>query len=339
MGSLGGHALTGRPDGPGRHGPGRPATAAQRALDRIAARHREASLPGVELLSERARLRPSRATGPGPAAASFRVLRTVDGWVGLSLPRDSDRDLVPALVEARVTDPWSSVTSWAAGTSTAAAAGRIALLGLAGGSVPEPRAERAGTLVTAMGRRPRRQDPPLVVDLTSLWAGPLCARLLSSTGARVVKVESAARPDGARAGAPAFFDVLHRGHEQRRLDFATQLDDLRALLLRADLVLESSRSRALRQLGITAEEFVAAGTSWLSITARGRDSNTVGFGDDIAAAAGHVVPDGPDLLPVGDAIADPLAGLAAAAAAVDALASPEAVLIDVSMLHVAAEAM
>ena len=42
-------------------------------------------------------------------------------------------------------------------------------------------------------------DPhPLVVDLSALWAGPLCAHLLGLAGARVVKVESLGRPDGAR---------------------------------------------------------------------------------------------------------------------------------------------
>jgi hypothetical protein len=46
----------------------------------------------------------------------------------------------------------------------------------------------------------------------------------------------------------------------------------------------------------------------------------VGFGDDVAASAGLVVADGGDLLPVGDALADPLAGTAAAVAAMGALA-------------------
>ncbi|WP_460794402.1 hypothetical protein [Nocardioides pacificus] len=53
------------------------------------------------------------------------------------------------------------------------------------------------------------------------------------------------------------------------------------------------------------EEVVAAGTSWLSITARGRASDAIGFGDDVAACAGLVVRDGDDLLPVGDASARP----------------------------------
>jgi len=113
---------------------------------------------------------------------------------------------------------------------------------------------------------------------------------------------------------------------------------LRDLVASADLVLEASRPRALRQLGLDAADIVAGGTCWISITARGRDSDAVGFGDDVAAAAGLVVPDGGDLLPAGDALADPLAGVAAAVAAQAALTGEEAMLIDVSMLHVASEA-
>ncbi|MGH8940506.1 MAG: CoA transferase, partial [Actinomycetes bacterium] len=182
------------------------------------------------------------------------------------------------------------------------------------------------------------REHPLVVDLTSLWAGPLCAHLLGRLGARVVKVESTTRPDGARLGPPAFFELLHAGHEAVRLDFASQRDQLRDLVASADLVLEASRPRAPRQLGLDAADIVAGGACGVSITARGRDSDAVGFGDDVAAAAGLVVRDRDDVLPAGDALADPLAGVAAAVAAQEALAGEEAQLIDVSMLHVAAEA-
>jgi crotonobetainyl-CoA:carnitine CoA-transferase CaiB-like acyl-CoA transferase len=156
----------------------------------------------------------------------------------------------------------------------------------------------------------------------------------------VVKVESIGRPDGARFGPTAFFDLLHGGHAMVAFDFhdPRELSALQDLIADADLVLESSRPRALAQLGIDAAAVVSAGTSWLSITARGRDSHAVGFGDDVAASAGFFVPDGGDLLPCGDALADPLAGVRAAAEATAALAAERARLVDVSMLHVAAEA-
>jgi len=58
------------------------------------------------------------------------------------------------------------------------------------------------------------------------------------------------------------------------------------------------------------------GIVWIGLTAYGRTgpwSNAVGFGDDCAAAAGLVVRDGDDRpMFVGDALADPVAGLMAA---------------------------
>src|SRR4029453_19173112 len=97
--------------------------------------------------------------------------------------------------------------------------------------------------------------PPLVVDLSSLWAGPLCAHLLGLQGARVVKVESTGRPDGARRGPAAFFDLLHGGPRgvARDLRDPAGAACLRRLLAAADVVVEASRPRALRQLGIEAE--------------------------------------------------------------------------------------
>src|SRR5204863_308785 len=71
-------------------------------------------------------------------------------------------------------------------------------------------------------RRHGDADPlarsPLVVDLSSLWAGPLCARVLAGLGARVIKVESRTRPDGARFGPPAFFEMMHRHTQCVALD-------------------------------------------------------------------------------------------------------------------------
>lgn len=346
--ASGAMALTGRPEGPPRAAPGTPAATVATSLNligeltvtRTGMRPR---LPGVELLGERAAVAGFTRRGPVSCGGAFRILRTQDGRLGLSLPRASDLELVPALVEDRPTDAdhWETVARWARATPTATAAERIALLGLAGGAVPASGLDaRPGVLITEFGTRAHRRERPVVVDLTALWAGPLCAHLLGSTGADIIKVESANRPDGTRSGPPAFFDLLHHGHAMVGLDFhdAGDLELLRGLIAHADLVLESSRARALSQLGIDAAACAASGTSWLSITARGRDCDTIGFGDDIAASAGLVVADADNLLPCGDALADPLTGVCAAAAASDALLAPRARLIDVSMLHVAAEA-
>lgn len=328
---CGAMALTGRAGGPPLVAPGNPATAVREALDRLAL-----TIPG--LLGERAAYAALTRNGPSSCGGAMRTVPTLDGHLALSLARPSDISLLPALIERAVDDePWIAVGAWARNLSTAEAATRVQLLGLPGGAVPTTPVTGAGVSTTVLGSR-TLTDAPLVVDLTSLWAGPLCAHLLGQTGARVVKVESSRRPDGARDGPPAFFDLLHAGHDELVLDFGDpdHLGRLRELIAGADLVLEASRPRALRQLGIDAAEVVRGGTSWLSITARGRDSEAIGFGDDVAACAGLVIHDCDDLLPVGDAISDPLAGVTAAAEGFDALSSPEARLIDVSMLHVTA---
>jgi crotonobetainyl-CoA:carnitine CoA-transferase CaiB-like acyl-CoA transferase len=138
-------------------------------------------------------------------------------------------------------------------------------------------------------------------------------------------VESLHRPDGARFGSRDFYDLLHAGQESIALDFTTRegRTALAGLAAVADVVIEGSRPRALRQMGIRAEDVLAeardSGRSkcWISITAYGRTgpwSNAVGFGDDVAFAAGLIAfdPRTGTPAPCGDAIADPVTGVNAA---------------------------
>lgn len=298
-------------------------------------------LPDSSLLGERAAVAGLTRRGPRSPGGAFTTMNTQDGWFGLSMPRDTDLALVPALLEQPlVAEPWDAVRRWARGQPTDELVRRARLLGLACAGEPGPAPpERPGVLRTPGGSRHEVTERPLVVDLTSLWAGPLCAHLLGLGGADVIKVESR-RLDGARRGPRGFFDLLHAGHRMVTFDFDEARDRaaLARLIARADLVLESSRPRALQHLGLEAEQFVQAGTSWLSITAHGRDSNTIGFGDDVAADAGLHLRDDADVLPCGDALADPLTGVVAAAAAAETLAGARAALMDVSMFHVSREA-
>ena len=341
--------LSGRPEAGPLLAPGDPAgLIEQRLAEYVEASTARTGAPATEaataadsrLLGERAALAGLSRSGPFSAGLAFRAFPTIDGWVGLSLARPDDVDLLPALVEGPVTDPWETLAAWAELGTTAEAFERASLLGLPAAAWPPTPATRPAIVREPGGLR-ALPERPLVLDLTSLWAGPLCSHLLELAGCRVVKVESSRRLDGARRGSEAFYDLLHAGHDSVTVDFADPGDQRRLadLLSRADLVLEASRPRALEALGIAAREYVAAGTSWLSITARGRESGTVGFGDDVAVAAGLAVIDGTDLLPVGDAIADPLTGTAAAAAAAEALLSERASLLDISMLDVAREAV
>ncbi|MFT4265275.1 MAG: CoA transferase [Nocardioides sp.] len=348
-------ALTGRAEGPPLAAPGDPAGGVRRSLAEIArltaARTGTTpSLPSAALLGERAALAGLARQGPTSCGGAFRSVRCLDGWLGLSLPRETDLDLVGALVaHPTATGHWPAVARWAAGTTTAEALARVRLLGLAGAAIAaEPSPATPGTaddrsaIETRSGPRRRRlTDRPRVVDLTSLWAGPLCSHLLHLGGAEVIKVESGRRPDGARSGSPIFFDLLHGGKAMVALDLTDPGDQrrLRDLVASADLVLEASRPRALAQIGVMAEEVVEAGTSWLSITAHGRSRNWIGFGDDVASGAGLIAREpGRPPMPCGDALADPLAGVAAALAASRALLHDRAELIDVSMHHVAAAA-
>jgi hypothetical protein len=74
------------------------------------------------------------------------------------------------------------------------------------------------------------------------------------------------------------------------------------------------------------------------VTGYGRESaraNWVGFGDDVAAAAGLVADGVGNPMFIGDAIADPLAGLTAAASAFACLAAGGGFLVDASLFSAA----
>jgi len=110
----------------------------------------------------------------------------------------------------------------------------------------------------------------------------------------------------------------------------------------ADVVVEASRPRALRQLGVDRDEIMAAAAGpriWLSITGYGRtgpDADAVAFGDDAAVAGGLVAWDERGPCFCADAVADPAAGLVAAASTLAALETPQRWTLDVAMRDVAA---
>jgi CoA-transferase family III len=344
----GGAALTGWPDGPGLVPP-------DVVLDRIARLGRVARADPWAALTERAAVAGLWRRGQVSCGGGTHLVRAADGWLAASLVRPEDVGAVAAWLETdRATgpDPWPTVVAEVARRPRGPLLAQAALLGLPVAAVGERRAGDAGGgdagaadlpgrwVDLGPARRPPRSDP-LVVDLSSLWAGPLCARLLAASGADVVKVESAARPDGARRGPALFYDRLHSGQRAVALDLsaAAGRDALRDLLVAADVVIEASRPRALAQLGLAPEDLPADGPAlWLSITGHGRSgpgADRVGFGDDAAAAGGLVAwtPDGPVF--VGDAIADPLTGLAAAAARVPAEDRPGRWLVDLALADVA----
>jgi crotonobetainyl-CoA:carnitine CoA-transferase CaiB-like acyl-CoA transferase len=145
---------------------------------------------------------------------------------------------------------------------------------------------------------------------------------LQDCGARVIKVESQQRPDGTRRGKRSFFDCLNAGKYSVSLPLHTDIgrSQLRSLLEKADVVIESSRPRALKQMGIDSQELVQScpGLTWISITGYGRQlpqADWVAFGDDAGVAGGLTQSLSEfcrETVFCADAIADPLSGLHAA---------------------------
>ena len=315
-------------------------------LDRLS--RRIGHLDPLTLLSVRAALLGLGRGGTTSCGGGCRLLRTDDAWIAVSLVRPDDIEAVPAWLEcgpvpAPTEAMWDAVATAVAPKDAADVVERGILLGLpialVGGAPARPPVD-----ATALGVAAARADLDglRVVDLTSLWAGPLCGDLLARAGALVTKVESLARPDGARRGPVAFFDLLNGHKRSVALDLTAERDrtQLAALVASADVVLEASRPRALEQLGLSASDVVASGGPqvWVSITGYGRGgagSERVAFGDDAAAGGGLVADEMGQPRFCGDAIADPLSGLSAFDACVEALESGGRWLLDVSMSAVA----
>ena len=318
----------------------------------------EIAVDPLALLGERAAIAGLERHGDVSCGGASRLFRARDGWMALTLARSDDVDLVPAWLRAGAPgdDVWATVVHEAASTPSGELLDRARILGLPAAVLPsappEVPAAPAPLLPLPLEGRPiagptAAPGPPLaemlVVDLGSLWAGPLCGALLAEAGARVVKVESTQRPDGARLGPEAFFDLLNGGKRSVGLDLDTPegISVLRDLLARADVVIEASRPRALAHMGIEADALVAAGGPrvWVSITGHGRaapHSGWVGFGDDAAVAGGLVCWYGEQPCFCADAVADPTTGAVATAAVLDALAAGGRWVLDVAMAGVAA---
>jgi hypothetical protein len=305
---------------------------------------------GPTLLGERAAIAGLQRQGRTSVGGASRLLRTLDGWVAVTLARPSDFELLPAWFggQQSATDPWDDVEQHVASRTADSAVETAQLLGLPIATVRSPGSvdDKGPWQITRFDGRGSRSPSArrLVIDLTSLWAGPLCTGLLASAGARVIKVEAPSRPDGARRGPAPFFDLLNAGKESvlLELDRPKGQAQLRVLLEAADVVVESARPRVMRQWGIDVEAVlaVAPATTWVSITGYGRHgelAERVAFGDDAAASGGllALAADGSPCF-CADAAADPAAGLHAAAAALSGLVGGGTHLFDVSLSNVAA---
>ncbi len=304
-------------------------------------RHLGVTVDAAELLAGRAALLGLSRQGRISAGGATRLIAAYDGWCALTLSRPDDVGAVPALIESaeHQGDPWPVVEAWAAARAAGDVVARARLLGLPGAALGETVAAAPAVRRSGLAAAPRDLSGLLVVDLSSMWAGPLCGQLLRRAGATVVKVETTARPDGTRAGSPAFFDWMNSGKYCYAADFDA-CDRVRDLLEAADVVIESSRPSALQQRKLGPDDVAArAGRVWVRITGHGSDgerANWTAFGDDAAVSGGLVgrSPEGPVFC--GDAIADPLTGLHAALRVAESLSRGGGEVVDVSMAAVAA---
>jgi alpha-methylacyl-CoA racemase len=122
------------------------------------------------------------------------------------------------------------------------------------------------------------QDP-LVVDLSRYLPGAFATRELQRlVGARVVRVE---QPEGdpMRHTATAWHDELNAGKESVVAELPREAPFVRALVARADVVVESFRPGVASRLGV-GPEHAAPGCVYCSITG-------FGVGSDLEQTAGH----------------------------------------------------
>ncbi|MFI6032586.1 CaiB/BaiF CoA transferase family protein [Streptomyces sp. NPDC051315] len=197
------------------------------------------------------------------------------------------------------------------------------------------------TGTTRITRTPRSAPAPLhglrVLDLATLFAGPLAATMLGDFGAEVVKVEHPQRPDPSRGHGPSkdgvglWWKILARN--KRTITLNLSRPGGRATLLRlaatADVVIENFRPGTLEKWDLGWEELSAANPRLIltRVTGFGQFgpyAHRPGFGTLAEAMSGFAAitgePDAPPTLPP-FGLADSIAGLATAYAVMTALAA------------------
>jgi crotonobetainyl-CoA:carnitine CoA-transferase CaiB-like acyl-CoA transferase len=264
------------------------------------------------------------------------MIQTNDAWLAVSLARDDDRDSVPAWTGCALdADPWASLITYAKTRPAKTVLAQAIDLHLPAAII----GETTPTAHQPLNRSARRKGQTKALDLSTLWAGPLCGSLLAQAGAAVTRIESAIRPDPTAKASPTFDNWLN-GRKARR---TLALDDPRVmeLIAETDILITSGRPHALARKELTEQRLldINPGLIWVAITAhgwRGDSAWRVGFGDDCAAAGGLIGRQRSAPRFMGDALADPLTGLEAATHVLEALDQGKAGLVDASLAQTAA---
>ena len=180
----------------------------------------------------------------------------------------------------------------------------------------------------------------LVLDLSQFLSGPYASLRLMDLGARVIKIE---RPDGGDlsrslylsdtevGGDSTIFHAINRNKESLAINLKDpkDLDALKHLIARADVLIQNFRPGVIERLGLGYEALQAINPRliYCSITGYGGDGPLATRpGQDLLAQAlsGVMWLNGDDMqgpVPFGLAIADMLAGAAAAQGILAALVS------------------
>jgi len=190
-----------------------------------------------------------------------------------------------------------------------------------------------------------------VIDLSTVIAGPNCARYLGDFGAHVIKVE---RPDGGdslrnmawrdpRDGEGMWWKLVNRNKRTIELDLKADDDVavLHRLVAEADVVVENFRPGTLERLGLGPDVLLAINprlviTRVTGFGQTGPYAGRPGFAtiaesmSGLAAISGE--PDGQPLLPA-FALTDELTGVAAAFATMVALHSGVGQVVDISLIE------
>lgn len=190
-----------------------------------------------------------------------------------------------------------------------------------------------------------------VIDISTVLAGPGCARHLADFGADVIKVERPGAGDTARDMGwrdPAddvtlFWKIAGRGKRTIVLDLKTPegLDVLRRLLDTADVLVENFRPGKLEALGLSPETLLESNPRLVitRVTGFGQSgpyAHRPGFATLAEAMSGFAdvngVPDGAPMLPP-IALTDEVTAIVAAFATMVAVHSGVGQVVDVNLLE------
>jgi crotonobetainyl-CoA:carnitine CoA-transferase CaiB-like acyl-CoA transferase len=138
-----------------------------------------------------------------------------------------------------------------------------------------------------------------ILDFTAMLAGPYCTRLAADLGAEVVKVEPPAGEfmrsiPPARDGVSTYFGAVNAGKKSIVLDLKTEAgrDTARALIAKADAVIENMSPGAMARLGLdyVSVRKIRPDIVYVSISGYGQDgpgADRPAYAPIIHASAGH----------------------------------------------------